>query len=392
VSSRACPVCGCRDTEAIFRQAFEGLAGRSLVDAYDVVCCRACGFGFADGLPASEEFERYYARMSKYERQPTGGRSSDVDQARCRLIAQRVDAVVRDRSLGVLDVGCSTGALLAAMKEVGFLNVEGIDPAPACAALALEVHGVPVRTGSAADLPGLPRPYGLVLLSAVLEHMLDPSIVLRDARLALHEDGVLFVEVPDVEEFARCATVPYQEFSIEHINFFSIESLTSLLGVGGFACVDAARVRLPWTSGGTAGVIHALFRRTEEASDPLIDHTTRPALVAYVDTSARIEESVRARIAALARRGRPVIVWGVGTHTRHLLQVGALDGLNIAAYVDSDPKYQGADLRGVPVLAPAAISGRDEAILVSSGTLHHEIARQIRGELAADSEIVLLYD
>ena len=376
----------------LFRQTFEGLSGRSLVDAYDVVCCRVCGIGFADGLPQPEEFERYYARMSKYEHQSTGGRPSAPDEARCRSIAERVGALIPDRIVPVLDVGCSTGALLAAFKDAGFAEVEGLDPAPACAALALEAHDVPVRTGSAADIPELGTVYGVVLLSAVLEHLLEPGVVLHDVRLALKEGGYVFVEVPDVEAFAAGATVPYQEFSLEHINFFSLASLTNLLRVAGFTCVDAEHVKLQWTSGMTVGVLHAVFRRSEETSERQADGVTRTALLAYVQASARIEEAVRARIAALSKRGRPVLVWGVGTHTRHLLKAGAMDGLNIAAYVDSDPKCQGAELRGVPVLAPDALSGRDEAILVSSGTLHHEIARQIREELGAENEIVLLYD
>jgi SAM-dependent methyltransferase len=392
VSSRACPACGSREAEIVFHQSFEALSRQGFVDTYDVVCCRACGFGFADGLPGPDEFERYYAQMSKYEHQPTGGRTSESDRARCRLIARQVDGVAGDRHAPVLDVGCSTGALLAALKDIGYTNVEGLDPAPACASIASEAHGITVRTGSAADLPRLSRRYGVVLLSAVLEHLLDPVAVLRDTRLALLDGGLLFVAVPDAEGFAECAGAPYQEFSVEHINFFSLDSLTSVLGVAGFTPVDATRVRLPWTSGATAPALHAVFRKTEHLLDVQTDGVTRPALLDYVAASARIEESVLERINTLAQRGRPVLVWGVGTHTRHLLRASALDGLPIAAYVDSDPKYQGAELRGVPVLAPSAVLGRDEAILVSSGTLHHEISRQIREELGATNEIVLLYD
>jgi 2-polyprenyl-3-methyl-5-hydroxy-6-metoxy-1,4-benzoquinol methylase len=392
VSSRACPACGSREAEIIFHQSFEALSRPGLVDAYDAVCCRACGLGFADGLPEPEEFERYYAQMSKYEHQTTAGRTSESDLARCRLIARQIAGVSEDRQAPVLDVGCSTGALLAALREVGFTDVEGLDPAPACAAIAFEAYGIAVRTGTAADLPRLARRYGLVLLSAVLEHLLDPTAVLADTRAALRDDGLLFIAVPDVEGFAQCATAPYQEFSVEHINFFSLDSLTSMLGAAGFACIDAAHVQLAWTSGATAPALHAVFQRSEHILDRPADDVTRAALLAYTAKSAAIEESVLGRIAALADRGRPVLVWGVGTHTRHLLKAGALDGLHIAAYVDSDPNYQGAELRGTPVLAPSAVVGRDEPILVSSGTLHHEIERQIREELGATNEIVLLYN
>ena len=392
MSSRACPACGSRNVEVLFRQSFEELSRRGLVDAYDVVCCEACGFGFADGLPTPAEFERYYAQMSKYEYQPTAGRTSKADQERCRAIALQVDGIGVDRSAPVLDVGCSTGALLGAFQNLGYVDVEGIDPAPACASIAAEAHGVTVRKGSASDLPGLSSRYGVILLSAVLEHLLDPMTVLRDARLALREDGLLFVEVPDVECFAECASAPYQEFSVEHINFFSLDSLTSMLAVAGFTRENALQVRRLWTSEVTAPAVDAVFRRSAFAAEPRADGVTRAALLNYVAASARMEEAVRIRIGALADRGQSVLVWGVGTHTRHLLKAGALDGLHVAAYIDSDAKYQGAELRGVPVLAPEAVQGRDEVILVSSGTLHHEIARQIREELGAGNEIVLLYD
>jgi hypothetical protein len=49
-------------------------------------------------------------------------------------------------------------------------------------------------------------------------------------------------------------------------------------------------------------------------------------------------------------------------------------------------------MRGVPGLAPRDVTTRAETILVSSGTVHHEIARQIREDLGLGNEIVLLYD
>ena len=64
----------------------------------------------------------------------------------------------------------------------------------------------------------------------------------------------------------------------------------------------------------------------------------------------------------------------------------------ISAWVDSDPKLQGTEMRGLPVVSPETVKSRAEPILVSSGTVHHEISRQIREDLRVDNEIVLLYD
>ena len=389
---RDCPICGVGDVLSLAHQLFEDLPGRSLVGGYDVVCCRACGFAFASGLPGPEDFARYYSEMSKYEHQATGGATSPEDQARCEAVADLVDSYMPDRGVPVLDVGCSTGVLLAAFKRCGYTDVEGLDPSPACADLALTAHNIVVRTGVAADLADAPRRYGLVLLSAVLEHFLDPVQVLRDAHAVLVDGGLLYVEVPDVEGFAECARAPFQEFSVEHINFFSRVSLTSMAGVAGFSCVHSERLRTPWTSGAQAPVIRAVYRKVGSVSEPVSDDLTQGALLEYVAVSERIEDGVRARIVELASRGRPVLVWGVGTHTRHLLAAGTMDGLSVAAYVDSDPKCQGTEMRGVPVLGPEQVSDRREAILISSGTAHREIARQLRDQLGLDNEIILLYD
>ena len=114
--------------------------------------------------------------------------------------------------------------------------------------------------GFAGDVTDLERRYGLVLLSAVLEHLLDPVQTLRDV-LGTYSmtGGLLFVEVPDVEGFSAGAVAPFQEFSVEHINYFSAQSLRSVGGVAGFACLTAKRVQVPWRSGSVAHVIWAVF-------------------------------------------------------------------------------------------------------------------------------------
>lgn len=384
-------MCDSADPEVIARQSFEVLAG-SLVNGYDIVCCRICGFGYASGLPTQAEFDRYYAGMSRYEDGVASYSTSPEDQARCQSFVDMIDAVGVDRGSAVLDVGCATGSLLAIFEQRGFGDVEGLDPSPACAAIALREHRLRVLTGSASDIPSLSKRYGLVTLSEVLEHLLDPIQVLRDIRHVLESTGLIMVEVPDVEGFSSSAKAPFQEFSMEHVNFFSSASIANAMARAGFEPIAAERLKIPWQSGGTAAVLRVIYRAAATTTDPGPDVVTREALLDYVSTCEAIEASVRARIATLADRGGPVIVWGVGTHTRHLLKSGAFDPLMIAAWVDSDPKYQGTEMRGAPILAPSQVAARNEPILISSGTVHHEIARQLRHDLGLRNEVVFLYE
>lgn len=62
-----------------------------------------------------------------------------------------------------------------------------------------------------------------------------------------------------------------------------------------------------------------------------------------------------------------------------------------AAFVDSNPKYQGKRLDGVSILSPEALKTRSEPILLSSQVFEREIERQSRENLGIGNEVILLY-
>ena len=65
---------------------------------------------------------------------------------------------------------------------------------------------------------------------------------------------------------------------------------------------------------------------------------------------------------------------------------------HIAAFIDSNARYHGKLLNGIPIIPPAALKERSEPILVSSRVFQREIETQIREELALPNEVVLLYE
>ena len=156
------------------------------------------------------------------------------------------------------------------------------------------------------------------------------------------------------------ASLPFQEFSVEHINYLSAASLASLASAAGFTgvaleCQTRSRGEATHSS---LWCTRSSARVRKVAPPPRGTPSSEAALLGYIEESERIEAQVRKRIQELANQGRPVLVRGVGTHTRHLLRSGALDGLTISAWVDSDLKLQGKEMRGVPVIAPEAVKRR----------------------------------
>ena len=76
------------------------------------------------------------------------------------------------------------------------------------------------------------------------------------------------------------------------------------------------------------------------------DDVTEPDLRQYVRDSQRVDDRIRQTIDEILDRGEPIVVWGVGTHTLRLLATSRLKNAKIAAFVDSNPRYQGKTVQG----------------------------------------------
>jgi len=372
------------------------MSGGALLEGYDVVVCTECGFGFADHLPEQAIFDAYYRDMSKYEYQDQGGVANPRDLARFEAIAKTIGQLLPSHEARVLDVGCATGGLLAALMNKGYAHVVGLDPSPQCAASAQSLYGIRVVTGAIseiAELMAAEQPFDCVILSGVLEHIRDVGPTVARMRALLSARGLIFIEVPDATEFSRWPDAPFQEFSTEHINFFSATSLTNLMQRNGFTRVLCEQTTRDQSDSTVMPVVSAIYQRSPgEGGLPLSpDAGTETGLARYIKQSRQVEERVHRIVNSLVENATPLIVWGVGTHTLRLLATSRLAQANIQAFVDSNVRYQGKQLNGLPILAPAELRGRSEPILISSRVFQSAIERQIREVLRLSNEVITLY-
>ena len=390
---RLCPICDHRENHVVFRQQFTEISMGSLLSGYDVVVCHGCGFAYADHIPDQAAFDAYYRDMSKYEFQGPGGKE-EFDVPRFRAITEILGSIA-PRDASILEIGCATGGQLGALKESGYEKLVGLDPSPLCVETTKRLYGVDAVCGSLAELVGSQRRFDVILMSNVLEHIPDVRPALAGLRQLLRDDGILFVEVPNVIEFSRWDDAPFQQFSTEHINFFSPRTLANLLQTAGFMLVRCEQNSYAVAPGQTWPAIDAVFRRsTLELPQTHVekDSFTEAALAEYVAKSRRVEARILGTIDELVASGRPIVVWGVGTHTQRLLSTSRLGEAVIAAFVDANPHYQGKQLHGVPIIPSEALAGRTEPILISSRVFQGEIAKQIRETLRLDNALYTLYE
>lgn len=391
---RGCPVCGATGRRVLFRQDFAAIESATPVTGYDVAVCEVCGCGYADGIPGQRAFDDYYRAMSKYEYHQRDGAESDFDARRLKVIADIIAPLVPDHGARILDVGCATGRLLANLRALGFTRVEGADPSPACAAAAKRLYDIPVHTRTLAELGAGGARYDVVILVGVLEHLRDLGEAFRHLRTILNPGGQLYVEVPDATAFADWSNAPFQDFSTEHINFFAPVSLDNLMLVHGFRRVFSEQNHREQSWKTVMSNVSAAYRKVDAVpAGPLtFDAATAAGLERYIAACRAEDATLHAKVAALAASGRPVLVWGVGTHTSRLMATSRLAEANIVAFIESNARYHGKTLHGRPILPPEALKDRREPVLVSSRVFQHEIAEQIRSGLGCANELILLYD
>src|SRR5262245_26792016 len=98
----------------------------------------------------------------------------------------------------VLDVGCGAGQLGALLKERGH-DVTGIELVPEAAAEARQRLDAVVTADVEAGLPFAPASFDAIVFADLLEHLIDPWRVLREAAGLLTADGVVVASVPNVQ-------------------------------------------------------------------------------------------------------------------------------------------------------------------------------------------------
>jgi len=392
---RPCPVCRGAQRELMYRQRFAEFSSEGLLAGYDVCACRHCGLCFADRIPRQDSFDRYYEVMSKYEAPRPPSASTDPNVTRLMDVVPFIERAAGTAD-AILEIGCGSGQLLNLLRGRGFGKLRGIDPSPRCAQIAREHYGLDATSATFSTLNPAEPEADVIVLIAVLEHVRDLEQPLMVLRRMVPVGGRVFITVPDASHYVDGIDAPFQEFSVEHINYFGPASLTNLMQTYGFEPLfcESADVRAHTST--VTPVIHGAFtkRALTHASRPdehPPDQVTAAALRRYIAKSQREHERVLPVLHGLTTNGRPLVIWGAGAHTLRLLAQDPLASAHVDCIIDSNPRYQGKRVGNIPVIAPSQPPDETANILISSRVYQAEICDQIREKLGWPNPLVTLY-
>ena len=167
----------------------------------------------------------------------------------------------------VLDLGSGSGEFLYLVKMLG-KTTYGIEPYQAYVEYCRETLDLNVKMAPLSVDLFAPQQFDFIRANHVLEHMASPVEALSILRRWLTKDGVLHLEVPDIEHYCRSKSVK-NIFHFGHIFNFNFETLVATAGLAGFELITGQkkstsllfRLAPSWTQDQTQNKDNALHLR-----------------------------------------------------------------------------------------------------------------------------------
>jgi 2-polyprenyl-3-methyl-5-hydroxy-6-metoxy-1,4-benzoquinol methylase len=199
------------------------------------VICKNCGLVFSDPFPidTAEYYQKNYRILYKGTYSPKIKhiyRAANVAIERYK----RLDAHLVGKKK-VLEIGSGGGEFSYLLSKKGF-DVSAIEPNEGYGNYSKEQYELNVQIGFAQNLEFAPETFDFITMSHVLEHVDNPTTMLEKLRTWLKPNGILALEVPNVE--AVCQS-PKNTFHTAHLFNFNPETLALLAEKIGFSVVQS---------------------------------------------------------------------------------------------------------------------------------------------------------
>jgi SAM-dependent methyltransferase len=142
-------------------------------------------------------------------------------------------AYFSDKRSKVLDLGCGLGVNLKTLLDLGYQSVTGLDSDPWACQQAKKLGVEFILWDAAKDtLPFDSDIIDVVICSNLIEHILDPTIMLKEIHRVLKRCGHLFIITPD---FAKAWKTFYEDFT--HVKPYTRKSLCDRLHANNFKVI-----------------------------------------------------------------------------------------------------------------------------------------------------------
>lgn len=381
-----CRICGCEQNSTICKFAPNmKVLGSGYPDcASYLVSCDNCGNVFADVPITQDIVTQYYqsesaVALSYYE---VYGEKHADEYFSC--ILDNIKQYISYDS-NILDVASGVGDFSVFMKKSGYKRITALDCSGRCIAHLQERGIEALQSDTLTPFADRLKTFDLAVFIHSLEHYLDYDKAIMTVMEMLKDDGFIYIEVPDTENYCNESDAPYTMFTYEHLVHFSLAAFSNIARAFGLKLVTKGR----FYKADSYHVIYCVFQKGGTRSKVVKDDSARKAIMAYNQLSA---ERLKILIAPFEKSQEPLILWGIGASTASMLD-GHFDKCNVHGLVDRNQARQGLSFelsgRQMKVMSPEMIDEERATIVVLPFWYKDSIIRQIK-EMGLKNKVVAL--
>jgi len=398
-----CPICNSTNIEEVLKLNC-GVYDKSKLYRYVVVgACNTCGHLYnrlsAEDVQGLYQYYREeYAPINMSAAYKTGnmpgGEGTAANERYSNLfnfLSPHIHLQTR-----ILDVGCAIGGFLDYLNDQGFENFAGIDLVDKFVK-KVQQKGYTAKLGSAEAIPFGSHSFDALIVNQVIEHLIAPRKVFKEARRVLGEGGILYLGIPDASRYEDICSFDFYGLLIrDHIQHFYLEHIKLMAMSEGFELLDTeCNDHLVISPELFLPNINVIFRRTDQHSTLNITEKSfhlRHQFETYVKESLAGQKQKNLLISELIESQNPLYAWGIGNEFLYLYENTGLKQCNISGLIDVNSyKQKNLMVKGFPIASPQILSkaDRQSKIIITAIAYQKAISRSLEDLHYAGSIIYL---
>lgn len=387
-----CPLCGFNESEQVLYYEKYPFYIKPVPAEYrgtvpllplKILLCNKCSFVYQKLTFHPDELSKIYElNYESYHSPVISGIGSSLAQDFLKFLEDGMDL----KNKKILEIGCFDGYFLSLLRDKHSCAVIGCDPSPGG-----EIAGkIGITVIKKYFSPALfDKTFDIVILRGVLEHITNPSNFLESVKEVLSEEGVIAVEVPNLDYSLTNGVIG--DFFHEHVSYFTKESLVRCLELAGLETMQIDNSEY---------YLRAVFRRAKIPLSKSKKRSFEKEATRLKQLFKQYEENVERLKKELndllqSSSGDGIYVWGGGGHTIGLLSKmhGLLKPVGI---IDGDRSKEGKFIPGfdLPVYSKIILADLDlkkSAIIVSSKIFQNEIIAELKPYVRKGLKVIKLY-
>lgn len=339
----------------------------------DIVVCSKCGFVYNYYENESQDnFDEYYlSKNSKTVNYYDIFPKELAEQYFHHIYMSIKDFIYKDSS--ILDIAGGYGEFSRYLMDRGYTNVTMLEMKSECIEYA-KSSGVDVIEGNLLEIPIKGDKYNLVICSHNLEHFIDIDKAILKMKEMIHDSGYIYIEVPNIVEYAQLERAPYHFLTYEHVCHFSKQTLLNIASEFGFEIIYIKQ----YIKCDDYPCLFTLMKKSSGKKGMLKDYISEKSMTDYLK---KCECEIATITKIFETNQKPLILWGIGASTAQLLN-RCFDACNVVQLIDSNVSRQGINFRvgqkNLTIEDPKNVTNKDATILILPTAYKNSIEKSIR--------------